>query len=71
MERAVFEFLPDTMDLINKLGASLNLKAPEVISKALGLLALWDEAHKSNPPRVFVECPAQGSGQEFVIDINP
>jgi hypothetical protein len=71
MERAVFEFPPDTMALIDRLSVSLKLTPPQVISKALGLLALWDEAHNSNPPRVLVERPAQGSGQEFVIDINP
>jgi hypothetical protein len=72
MERAVFEFPPDTMALIDRLGASLNLKPPEVISKALGLLELWEAANKSKPPRLIVERPAAGgAGEEFVIDINP
>jgi hypothetical protein len=68
MERAVFEFPPDTMALINRLGASLNLKPPEVISKALGLLDLWEAAKKNN--RLIVERSAEGQGDEFVIDIN-
>ena len=71
MERAVFEFPADTMAVINKLSKSLKLEPSMVISKALGLLVLWDEARNSKPPRQFVERPAEGSGKEFVIDINP
>lgn len=67
---AVFEFPAETVTLINRLAASLKLEPAQVISKALGLLAVWEEAHRNQ--RVIVERPAvPGTGKEFEIVLNP
>jgi len=43
----------------------------EVISRGLGLLELWVDAHNHTPPRTIVERPAGGEtrNDEYEIDI--
>lgn len=69
MERLVLEFPPETVAVIEKLAQNLKLDAPQVISKALGLLEVWDDAQRHH--KVIVERPvANTPGEEFEIDIN-
>jgi hypothetical protein len=69
-DRLIVEFPPETAAVIYRLAASLKLEPGKVISKALGLLELWEEARRNQ--RVIVERPVvPGTGKEFEIVINP
>ncbi len=70
MEKRTFlmEFPPETVALIDRLCVNLHLERDEVFSKALGLLDVWEEAHRKQ--RIIVERPANGTGEEFKIEID-
>jgi len=70
-EPLIVEFPSETVDVIDKLSRELKLDHMEVISRGLGLLELWVDAHNHTPPRTIVERPAGGEtrNDEYEIDI--
>ena len=68
-ESLIVEFPPDTVEVIEKLSSELKLDRMEVISRGLGLLQFWLDAHKNQ--RTLVERPAGGEtrNDECEIDI--
>ena len=67
-EPLVVEFPSETVDVINELSKELKLDRMEVISRGLGLLQLWVDAHKNR--RTIVERPAGDTrNDEYEIDI--
>jgi hypothetical protein len=68
-EPLIVEFPPDTVEVLNELSKELKLDRMEVISRGLGLLQLWLDAHKNK--RKIVERPADGGtrNDEYEIDI--
>ena len=67
-ENLILEFPPDTTALINRLADHLHLKPAEVVSRALGLLEVWDEAERHD--RILVERPRHGEGKEFTLELG-
>ncbi len=69
IEPLIVEFPPDTVEVIEKLSSELKLDRMEVISRGLGLLQFWLDAHKNQ--RTLVERPAGGEtrNDECEIDI--
>ena len=64
-----FEFPPETSKLIEDLAKRLGIDKAHVISKGLGLLAVWADARDHE--RVLVERPRNGLvGQEYQIEIE-
>ena len=64
----VMEFPPETTELIYKLAENLHLEPTEVVSRALGLMEVWDEANRND--RIIVERPSRGGGQEFRLQVR-
>ena len=64
----LFEFPPETAQVIDKLASSLGYERATVISKALGLLEVWEEARRQG--HVVVERAKSGEGQEYEIEID-
>lgn len=63
----VVEFPPETTEIIDELSKDLKLERVEILSRALGLLQLWNQARHQN--RIFIERPAKGSGEEQEISV--
>jgi hypothetical protein len=42
----LMEFSSEAAELIRRLGRNLHLEPAQVLSRALGLLELWDETHR-------------------------
>src|SRR5438067_136307 len=57
--RMIVEFPPDTVEVIDNLSRDIKLDRMEVISRGLGLLQFWLDAHKNQ--RTIVERPAGGA----------
>lgn len=69
-DKAVFEFPPETIKVIDKIGGVLGIESrAEVISRALSLLETYADARKEH--RILVERPEKGPGQEYEIDVRP
>jgi hypothetical protein len=68
-EPLIVEFPSETVEVIDELSRELKLDRMEVISRGLGLLQLWLDAHKNQ--RTIVERPAGGGtrNDEYEIDI--
>jgi hypothetical protein len=54
-EPLVIEFPPETVEVLDDLSSNLKISRVEVISRGLGLLQLWVDAHKHD--RTIVERP--------------
>ena len=66
----IVEFPPKTVEVIDSLASTLKLSREEVISRALGLLEIWVQARKQDPPHILVERPEKGEGEETQIEIG-
>jgi hypothetical protein len=65
----LMEFSSEAAELIHRLGRNLQLESTQVLSRALGLLEVWDEANRNN--RIIVERPRCGPGHEYRVQIEP
>lgn len=68
-EPMIVEFPAETVEVIEQLSKNLGLDRMTVISRGLGLLQLWWEAHDNQ--RTIVERPIGGErrSDEYEIDI--